>query len=128
MVPMQCRKSLLLIHQRFCQRLDLSLNFKRLQADCLEIKNGVKTFYAKNRQAWRKWLERNGEKERSVWLIIYKKDAVKKSVNYPDAVEEGLCFGWIDSKANKRDENSFYQSFAKRKPKSNWSKINKGHL
>ncbi len=55
-----------------------------------------------------KWLEKYGDKEKSIWLIIYKKGALKKSVNYPDAVEEGLCFGWIDSKANKRDENSFY--------------------
>ena len=44
---------------------------------------------------------------------------------YPEAVEEALCFGWVDSKANKRDENSFYQYFAKRDPKSKWSGVNK---
>ncbi len=91
----------------------------------MEIYAGLKTYYAKNRKAWRSWLEINSDKEKSVWLIIYKKDTSKKSVNYVDGVEEALCFGWIDSKANKRDEESFYQFFTKRNPKSNWSKINK---
>jgi len=86
---------------------------------------GIPTFYAKNRKAWRKWLEKNHAAEKNVWLIIYKKESETPSVYYTEAVEEALCFGWIDSKANKRDENSYYQSFAKRSPKSNWSKINK---
>ncbi len=91
----------------------------------MEIHAGVKTYYANNRSAWRLWLKTNGEKEKSVWLIIYRKSAAKKSIKYAEAVEDALCFGWIDSKANNRDEESFYQSFAKRNPKSNWSKINK---
>ncbi|MFM9726436.1 YdeI/OmpD-associated family protein, partial [Streptomyces scabiei] len=48
-----------------------------------------------------------------------------KSVYYDEAVEEAICFGWIDSIANKRDAESKYQFFAKRKPKSNWSKLNR---
>ncbi len=91
----------------------------------METRNGVQTFYAKDRKAWRTWLKKNASKEKSVWLIIYKKDAANKSVNYREAVEEALCFGWIDSKPNKRDDDSFYQFFAKRNPTSNWSKINK---
>jgi uncharacterized protein YdeI (YjbR/CyaY-like superfamily) len=91
----------------------------------MEIHAGVKTFYAKNRNAWRLWLKKNGEKEKSVWLIISRKSAAKKSIKYEEAVEDALCFGWIDSKANKRNEESFYQSFVKRNPKSSWSKINK---
>jgi uncharacterized protein YdeI (YjbR/CyaY-like superfamily) len=91
----------------------------------MEIFDGKKTFYAKNRKTWRNWLEKNNDKAKPVWLIIYKKDTTKKSVNYVEAVEEALCFGWIDSKANKRDEESAYQFFTKRNPKSNWSKINK---
>ncbi len=90
-----------------------------------EIKDGVKTFYAKSRKAWRDWLSKNHLKEKSIWLIIYKKDSDIPSVYYPEAVDEALCFGWIDSKPNKRDEKSFYQFFAKRNPKSNWSKVNK---
>jgi len=91
----------------------------------LEIKDGIQTFYAKSRKAWREWLEQNHNTEKSVWLIIYKKETKIPSVYYPEAVDEALCFGWIDSKPNKRDDQSYYQFFAKRNPKSNWSKVNK---
>jgi uncharacterized protein YdeI (YjbR/CyaY-like superfamily) len=94
----------------------------------MEIKDGVKTFYARDRKSWRAWLSKNHDKEKSVWLIIYKKGAAKKSTSYAEAVEEALCFGWIDSKPNKRDVESFYQFFAKRNPSSNWSKINKDRV
>ena len=94
----------------------------------MELKNDIKTFYAKDRKAWRRWLEKNHKKENSIWLIIYKKSSQTKSVYYNEAVEEALCFGWIDSKPNKRNEDSFYQFFAKRNPKSNWSLINKNKV
>ncbi|MDX1959843.1 MAG: YdeI/OmpD-associated family protein [Leptospiraceae bacterium] len=90
-----------------------------------ELKDGVKTFHAKNAKEWRAWLEKNHKSEKNVWLIIYKKESSIPSVYYDEAVDEALCFGWIDSKPNKRDESSFYQFFAKRNPKSNWSKVNK---
>lgn len=88
-------------------------------------KDGVPAFYAQDRQAWRTWLEENHASAKSVWLIIYRKQSGTPSVYYEQAVEEALCFGWIDSKANKRDEESFFQFFARRNPKSNWSKVNK---
>jgi uncharacterized protein YdeI (YjbR/CyaY-like superfamily) len=88
-------------------------------------KDDRKTFYAKDQKTWRAWLKKNHSKEKSVWLIIYKKDSSIPSVYYSEAVDEALCFGWIDSKPNKRDEESYFQFFAKRNPKSNWSKINK---
>ncbi|MEM7109817.1 MAG: YdeI/OmpD-associated family protein [Bacteroidota bacterium] len=87
--------------------------------------DGVATFYAKDSNAWRSWLEQNHTKEKSVWLIIYKKSSKTPSVTYDEAVDESLCFGWIDSKPNKRDAESYYQFFAKRNTKSNWSKVNK---
>ena len=90
-----------------------------------ELKNGIKTFYAKARKQWRNWLQKNHAKEKAVWLIIYHKKSKTPSVYYNEAVEEALCFGWIDSKANKRDDESAFQSFAQRKPKSNWSKLNR---
>lgn len=89
------------------------------------MNNGIKTFHAKTRKEWRKWLEKNHQSEKSIWLIIYKKDSETQSVYYPEAVDEALCFGWIDSKPNKRDDFSYYQFFAKRNPKSNWSNVNK---
>ncbi|TAF64690.1 MAG: hypothetical protein EAZ55_10645 [Cytophagales bacterium] len=83
------------------------------------------SFYAKDRQTWRDWLQENHETKKAVWLIIYRKNTNTSSVSYPEAVDEALCFGWIDSSVRKRDEESFYQFFSKRNPKSNWSKLNK---
>jgi uncharacterized protein YdeI (YjbR/CyaY-like superfamily) len=94
----------------------------------MELKDGLKTFYAKSQKEWHKWLEKNHQSEKSVWLIIYKKESGTPSVYYTDAVDEAICFGWIDSKPNKRDGESYYQFFAKRNPKSNWSKVNKGKV
>jgi uncharacterized protein YdeI (YjbR/CyaY-like superfamily) len=91
----------------------------------VEVYRGVNAIEARSAAAWRKWLERNHDKETSVWLIIYKKESGHASVYYPEAVDEALCFGWVDSKINKRDDHSYYQYFAKRNPKSNWSNVNK---
>ena len=87
--------------------------------------DGVAAFHATSQEVWRQWLEKNHASEKSVWLIIYKKDSGTSSVYYPEAVDEALCFGWIDSKPNKRDDKSYYQFFAKRNSKSNWSRVNK---
>jgi uncharacterized protein YdeI (YjbR/CyaY-like superfamily) len=81
--------------------------------------------YAASEAEWRQWLKRNHDKQKSIWLIQYKKDTGVPSISYATAVEQALCFGWIDSKANKRDDNSFYLSFARRNPKSKWSQLNK---
>lgn len=91
----------------------------------MELKDGVKTFHATSRNEWRNWLANNHLTETSVWLIIYRKESKVNSVYYPEAVDEALCFGWIDSKPNKRDDESYYQFFSKRNPKSNWSAVNK---
>lgn len=88
----------------------------------------VAEFYAKDRTAWRKWLEKNHAKAKRIQLILYKKGASTTSVTYAEAVEEALCFGWIDSKPNKRDEESYGLLFTERKAKSVWSKINKGRI
>lgn len=85
----------------------------------------IATFHAESLKAWRKWLKENHTTETKVWLIIYHKDSNTPSVYYDEAVDEALCFGWIDSSINKRDAESYYQYFAKRNPKSNWSRVNK---
>jgi uncharacterized protein YdeI (YjbR/CyaY-like superfamily) len=94
----------------------------------VEERDEVKAFYAKSEMAWRSWLKKNHLKEKSVWLIIYKKSASTPSVYYPEAVDQALCFGWVDSKPNKRDDESYYQFFAKRNPKSKWSLVNKNKV
>ncbi|MEL6672375.1 MAG: YdeI/OmpD-associated family protein [Bacteroidota bacterium] len=87
--------------------------------------DGVRIVEAESPKAWRKWLAANHDSVASVWLVIYKKESGISSVYYPEAVDEALCFGWIDSKPNKRDAQSFFQYFSQRNPKSNWSKVNK---
>jgi uncharacterized protein YdeI (YjbR/CyaY-like superfamily) len=91
----------------------------------MELHNGLPAYHAKNRKEWRQWLTKNHRLEKSVWLIIYHKSSATPSVYYEEAVEEAICFGWIDSIAHKRDAESKYQFFAVRKPKSNWSKANR---
>lgn len=91
----------------------------------METKDGIATLHAASRADWRQWLAANHATEQSVWLIIYRKESGIPSVYYPEAVDEALCFGWIDSKPNKRDESSYYQFFSRRNPKSNWSGVNK---
>ena len=91
----------------------------------LETYNNIKTFHAKTRIEWRKWLEENHQSEKSIWLIIYRKGSETPSIYYPEAVDEALCFGWIDSKAKPLDNEKFIQFFSKRKEKSVWSKVNK---
>ena len=81
--------------------------------------------YFKNKNEWRKWLEANHKNIKEVWLVHHKKSSSKKSINHIEAVEEALCFGWIDSKLKKIDEERFILKYSPRKPKSVWSRINK---
>lgn len=83
------------------------------------------TFSPSNRKEWRQWLEENHHLEKSVWLIYHKKSARIPTITWSEAVEEALCFGWIDSLSKPLDEKRFMQFFSKRKPGSGWSKINK---
>jgi uncharacterized protein YdeI (YjbR/CyaY-like superfamily) len=91
----------------------------------METKDGKQAVYAKTRAQWRKWLKQNSQKEKSVWLILYRKGSKTPCINLIEATEEALCFGWIDSLAKKRDDESYYLTFTPRKPKSKWSKPNR---
>jgi uncharacterized protein YdeI (YjbR/CyaY-like superfamily) len=79
----------------------------------------------KSRKAWRAWLEKNHASSTGVWLVYAKKQSRLPSLTYNDAVEEALCFGWIDSKINPLDEAFYMQIFTPRKSKSAWSALNK---
>lgn len=85
----------------------------------------LKSYTPKDRKAWRSWLQKYGAKETGVWLIFYKKGSGKSNVSYNDAVEEALCFGWIDSVMQPIDEEKYMQRFSPRKVKSVWSALNK---
>ena len=78
-----------------------------------------------NRKDWRKWLEKNYDKKNEIWLIYPKKSSGKKRILYNDAVEEALCFGWIDSTVKSLDEENSIQRFSPRNPKSSYSQANK---
>jgi len=81
--------------------------------------------YISNRKDWRKWLKENHNTVREVWLIYYKKHTCKPRIPYDDAVEEALCFGWIDSTVKRIDDEKYCQKFTPRNLKSIWSEHNK---
>jgi uncharacterized protein YdeI (YjbR/CyaY-like superfamily) len=85
----------------------------------------IETFCPANTQAWRQWLKKNHVSKQAVWLVQYKKKANVPTITWSEAVDEALCFGWIDSIRKTLDDERFLQFFCKRKPNSTWSKINK---
>lgn len=78
-----------------------------------------------NRQEWRDWLENNHTKVDSVWLVYYTLKSAIPTITVNEAVDEAICYGWINGTARPMDQNKFKQYFCKRKPMSTWSKINK---
>lgn len=88
----------------------------------------IETFCPESRQQWRQWLKLNHLKKESIWLIFYKKDSGKPGLSWSEAVDEALCFGWVDSKKVPGDKEKYLQFFSKRKAKSTWSKINKAKV
>jgi TusE/DsrC/DsvC family sulfur relay protein len=82
-------------------------------------------FYPTSPEKWRTWLEGNHSSEQSVWLLFYKVSSDKPSLTWSEAVDEALCFGWIDSTKKSIDKEKYKQLFCQRKPKSTWSKVNK---
>ena len=85
----------------------------------------IKQLYVANREQWREWLSENHATESGVWLIFYKKGTSKPSISYEAAVEEALCFGWIDSIIKKIDAVKYARKFTPRSDKSRWSQLNK---
>jgi uncharacterized protein YdeI (YjbR/CyaY-like superfamily) len=88
----------------------------------------AKTVYFGTRSAWRRWLRAHYRTAREIWLVYYKKGANKPRIAYNDAVEEALCFGWIDSNLKSLDAERFAQRFTPRKPGSAYSQANKERL
>ncbi len=84
-----------------------------------------KTFSAANRKEWRAWLEKNHATESEIWLLWHKRHTGNSGITYDEAVEEALCFGWIDSIIQKIDEDCYVRKFTPRKSSSRWSALNK---
>lgn len=87
-----------------------------------------KTLYVTKRKEWRSWLTENHNKEKEIWLIFYKKSSGKPRIPYNEAVEEALCYGWIDSIVKGIDEEKYAQRFTPRRPKSKVSELNKERI
>lgn len=87
-----------------------------------------KTLYVTKRADWRKWLREHSDKTPEIWLIYYKKETGKPRISYDDAVEEALCFGWIDSIEKRIDHERFAQRFSPRRKTSVLSEPNRKRL
>ena len=83
------------------------------------------TIYVTTGDDFRKWLAKNHQIKKEIWLIQYKKATKKPSINYVEAVEEALCFGWIDGLEKSMDAERYALRFSPRRPKSNWTNTNK---
>lgn len=84
----------------------------------------MKSFQAKNREDWSKWLKNNHLSETEIWLVYYKKHTGKQTISYLDSVEEAICFGWIDGLKKSIDDEKYTHKFTIRKAKSRWSPQN----
>jgi uncharacterized protein YdeI (YjbR/CyaY-like superfamily) len=82
----------------------------------------------KTRRAWRAWLARNHDRSKGIWLAYYKKGSGKRSVTYEEALQEALCFGWIDSTVGRIDEERYKQRYTPRNDRSVWSASNKARI
>lgn len=85
----------------------------------------MKTLVAKTADQWRKWLDKHHGSESEVWLIFYKQHTGVSSIAYLDALDEALCFGWVDSLVKRLDESRYARKFTPRKADSRWSTINR---
>ncbi|HEU4479584.1 MAG TPA: YdeI/OmpD-associated family protein [Pyrinomonadaceae bacterium] len=85
----------------------------------------MKTFVAKTAYQWHKWLDKHHDSESEVWLIFYKQHTDVKSIAYLDALDEALCFGWVDSLVKRLDDSRYARKFTPRKVDSRWSAINR---
>jgi uncharacterized protein YdeI (YjbR/CyaY-like superfamily) len=85
----------------------------------------MRQLYIADIEQWRKWLSENHANEAGLWLIFYKKAVSKPTISYEAAVEEALCFGWIDSIIKKIDATKYARKFTPRSDKSRWSQLNK---
>jgi len=81
-----------------------------------------------NAPAWRSWLEQNHATSAGVWLVIGKKGGSATTMTRQSALDEALCFGWIDGQAGRRDDHTYLQRYTRRGPRSNWSQVNVGHI
>jgi uncharacterized protein YdeI (YjbR/CyaY-like superfamily) len=84
-----------------------------------------RTLDVRSRRQWRDWLQEHHDAESEIWLVFYKRHTAEESIGYDEAVEEALCFGWIDSLVKRLDDDRYARKFTPRKPNSRWSTLNR---
>ena len=87
----------------------------------------LKILTFKSPPAFRSWLEENHAASNGIWLRVFKKDSGEKSITYGEALDQALCYGWIDGQRKAHEDRSWLQKFTPRRPKSGWSKYNTQH-
>ena len=85
---------------------------------------GLEQLFFENREAFRNWLEQHHESSPGIWMVYYKKHTDQPCIAYREALEEALCFGWIDSTLKKVDEERYLRKFTPRRKGSKWSQVN----
>ena len=88
----------------------------------------MKQIYVKNRDEWRNWLSKHHDVSNGIWLVCYKKQTGKSTIEYDEVVEEALCFGWIDSIIKRVDDDRYLRKITPRKSNSRWSESNKNRI
>lgn len=94
----------------------------------MESKINMPVIEFQSAKEWRTWLSKNAQVSKGVWLKIFKKDSNEKTITYAEALEESLCYGWIDGQKKSFDEQAWLQKFCPRGAKSIWSKVNIAHI
>lgn len=85
----------------------------------------MKTLHVETLEQWREWLSEHHASESEVWLVFYKQQTGVTSIDYEDALDEALCFGWVDSLIKRLDDRRFARKFTPRRPDSRWSTKNR---
>jgi uncharacterized protein YdeI (YjbR/CyaY-like superfamily) len=94
----------------------------------MESKANMPVIAFQSAKEWRSWLSKNSQISKGIWLKIFKKDSKEKTITYAEALEESLCYGWIDGQKKSFDKEAWLQKFCPRGPQSIWSKINIAHI
>ena len=94
----------------------------------MESKDNLPVISFQSAQEWRAWLSKNSQVSDGVWLKIFKKESKEKTITYAEALEESLCYGWIDGQKKSLDKQAWLQKFCPRGAKSIWSKVNIAHI
>jgi len=122
------RDSMFDVFKSFIRPLDVGCSM--LVVGCslsLYFPGQMRTLAFKSSVEFRDWLEKNHADAEGIWLRIYKKDSGEASITYAEALDQALCFGWIDGQKLPNDESSWLQKFTPRRAKSGWSKLNTQH-